>query len=574
MNIGLIDIGNKNLDFSGEGWRLRAFDASLILKDILNNVEVYKQDVLIINTEMMVSTNKRTHLSGVDLIYWLRFGESSFEGLIIASGFLSVSQAIRLDSKSMILMAPWHHYIRGPLLAQDIIPVIKRYNSIGHYKQEEIKPYLKYVVNLSEIRHKEANWWGIKNLMDSYKEITGNGADYPDVVESELKKLNNYLAEIYYGVEVHRSDGGEIKKCKEEQEKLHQKASDSRVLLIDDQAIDGWADIYKRVIFGESRTDSFKVADIGKLDKPKLIIKEALKQIDEFDPHFVILDLRLIPAIDDKNAPNISEISGIKVLKALKEEYPGLPVLVSSASNKIWSYQKVISEGADAYWVKAGVDNLMTREKSLDDYIRLLKIINTFLNEEYQFLREMFNSKQDLFSKSKLWWHTIITEKWKYDRLIKAMEKDPSDWRRSKIKIFKKQKESDRNNILPVEIINDNKSVSYHFDEVIQLYRSFLSRKYFEDDIRRPWFYYTSMINHLFKTVELIHRIKKEHFRYFVGAQRIFSLRNDKGAEALSDLRNRSSHSAQSSTVGYKDFKEYFNQIVNYLNHGISTSKH
>ncbi len=64
----------------------------------------------------------------------------------------------------------------------------------------------------------------------------------------------------------------------------------------------------------------------------------------------VLLDLRLDPAADARRS--ISEVSGIRLLRRIREAIPPVPVLMLTASEKAVSYTECISCGASGYWIK------------------------------------------------------------------------------------------------------------------------------------------------------------------------------------------------------------------------------
>ena len=64
----------------------------------------------------------------------------------------------------------------------------------------------------------------------------------------------------------------------------------------------------------------------------------------------IFLDLRLEQPLDERR--EIGEISGIRLLKQIKEFDPSIPVIVFTASEKALSYEKAKALGADGYWIK------------------------------------------------------------------------------------------------------------------------------------------------------------------------------------------------------------------------------
>jgi len=77
----------------------------------------------------------------------------------------------------------------------------------------------------------------------------------------------------------------------------------------------------------------------------------ALAQGRMFPYDLVILDLRLERLLDKDRIP--SEISGVQVLRRIKEIDPSIPVLMFTASEKVMNYQQAMDLGASGYWIKA-----------------------------------------------------------------------------------------------------------------------------------------------------------------------------------------------------------------------------
>lgn len=70
-----------------------------------------------------------------------------------------------------------------------------------------------------------------------------------------------------------------------------------------------------------------------------------------FPYDLIILDLRLERLKDKEALPH--EISGVKLLRKIKEIDPSIPALMFTASEKAMNYREVIDLGASGYWIKA-----------------------------------------------------------------------------------------------------------------------------------------------------------------------------------------------------------------------------
>ena len=78
---------------------------------------------------------------------------------------------------------------------------------------------------------------------------------------------------------------------------------------------------------------------------------KALSKHKLFPYDLVILDLRLEKNTDRDVLPH--EISGIRLLRQIKEFDPSIPVIIFTASQKAINYKEAIDMGASGYWIKA-----------------------------------------------------------------------------------------------------------------------------------------------------------------------------------------------------------------------------
>jgi len=91
-------------------------------------------------------------------------------------------------------------------------------------------------------------------------------------------------------------------------------------------------------------------------------IRRFKSQLEEFFPYdLVFLDLRLEP--EDKNR-SPQKLSGMKLLKLIKEFNRGIPVIIFTASEKATVLETALKNGADGYWIKC-----------VDDGVSLIQMI-------------------------------------------------------------------------------------------------------------------------------------------------------------------------------------------------------
>lgn len=134
------------------------------------------------------------------------------------------------------------------------------------------------------------------------------------------------------------------------------------VLLIDDEATFGWKEVIEKVFFKGASID---IAD----NKSDAI--DAIKN-KKFD--LIFLDIRFGEA--DHKKIDIHKMSGYKILTIeMRSSFKALnfstPVIVFTASNKVWNIIEMIEAGADDYYIKEHPDTATDFEFSRRNFIRL-----------------------------------------------------------------------------------------------------------------------------------------------------------------------------------------------------------
>lgn len=140
-----------------------------------------------------------------------------------------------------------------------------------------------------------------------------------------------------------------------------------KCLLIDDLALKGWKSVIEKVV----------MKTIGNLEVATLF-EEALKKLDEkYD--VIFLDVRLTEK--DHKVNDIKEYTGFKILKEIKKDFLKVnfstPIILITASNKIWNIDAFRDYGVDAYYIKEHPDYIFSKENSLSN---LKNLQNNFLN--------------------------------------------------------------------------------------------------------------------------------------------------------------------------------------------------
>lgn len=176
-----------------------------------------------------------------------------------------------------------------------------------------------------------------------------------------------------------------------------------KILYVDDHADDGWAFVFQQIIY-DGKKDSFKVIQPSKDNSVELISKNVLEEVNDTPPDLIILDLRLKG--EHGSTTDTINISGVHVLKRLKQAGISCPVLITTASNKIWSYKETFVLGASAFWIKEGLDEHRDLRSSIENYMRFVDLVYALcLSKEYTSLTKWKAGINKIKNhEGQLWW--------------------------------------------------------------------------------------------------------------------------------------------------------------------------
>lgn len=207
-------------------------------------------------------------------------------------------------------------------------------------------------------------------------------------------------------------------------DKIKQKLAASKpvIVFVDDQAEDGWSSILQRMIYGEE-TENFVTIIPQRDTTEEAITQNILRVMETHKVELLILDLRLKGEKGHDLKPE--HISGFQVLKRLKNARIECPVMITSASNKLWSFNETQVLGANAYWLKEGLDDNHDLAWSVENYLRLLELIYALcFSESYILLykKVLNNIKSIERANQQFWWRSKIDNKQILDILNYAFE--------------------------------------------------------------------------------------------------------------------------------------------------------
>ncbi len=341
----------------------------------LNNVEVNSITIPISITENFLE------FSGLRLAHHIRLTPNlSFRKTpIIIMGSLNEKQLLKLSSLANILLTPNVFYVNLSKYAFDTIEKSVKNLELSDGLSFDFNKYLdKVTINPPtnyEDSHSIANEWAIYRWAK-----TINASD--ESINRIEKNIENNLYFKYLQTIYPISKSTIINA-----DKLQINYSGKpKILYIDDEAEKGWEEIFSYIL-GDINDLHFEILDINyKETTQENLIEGTLVKIKEEDIDLVILDFRLLP--QDFQVNDISEVSGLKILKAIKKINPGIQVIIFSATNKVWNLEALQLAGSDSFILKELPENSI--DKNLSS-----KLINSFLINiqtglKRKFLKEAF----------------------------------------------------------------------------------------------------------------------------------------------------------------------------------------
>lgn len=321
--------------------------------------------------------------------------------------------------------------------------------------------------------------------------------------ENRLKELNESLAqaeEKYFS-----SIKGDMENIENEIKELQSKIlslsipalrnklkeKSPKILYIDDQADEGWSNILRHIIYDKEEKELFKVIQPKETDKinTQYFTDVVCPEITSHKPDLILLDLRLNK--ESGIRIEVENLSGAILLKEIRKQFPGIPVLMTTASNKSWSYEELQRIGCDAFWTKEGIDTGMTEHDSVKNYIRFLELVNILTDNEYGYLNWLSEKIEIIHIKATPWW-----------------------WENSKYAFESKVARND-----VVGILNDTLFIlrQYLRNAVINQYAN---------NHQTNWLLPSLMIHNLGKIPELIYNTWSIKYMYDATAQELFFIRN------------------------------------------------
>lgn len=211
-------------------------------------------------------------------------------------------------------------------------------------------------------------------------------------IEKELPCLLRLIKEIKDNIR----DGQKIGLIDDEADQLH--ASQEAGL--------GWYQAFQAMLFDNEGIVEDYFGTKEEVPLPELgeeHLDDMVEKIGQANYACLLLDAHLNR---NKEGDGIEHKLGTQLLVKLRKRFPTLPIIVITATNKSWKHRILIEKGADAVWVKEGIDERRSPARSYYNLYRILQLIARATGSKYQFLRRFGEAVERIRKDDgQLWWN-------------------------------------------------------------------------------------------------------------------------------------------------------------------------
>lgn len=407
--------------------QLSIFQLARKANQIARGFEPGEQICLLINLHLVTNDiQHRTDQCGAEFLEVIRyatdFGPNEPNLLArlpcIVHGVFSLETALRNKPNQVILTSPGTWLVET-FDSESLKETLKQISPIDDASFSSWIHRLKSTFTFESQNHSVANWWGVIKIAEVTAQLGGHPINLWDSLSTVLTDTDNLRAQAF-----NRSAGNHVisEALTEKIQKLRAslRIRKLRILHIDDEWEKGWSRAFAEMILypandelqqtsGVERKcsdeatacsyEEFSIPKLGSLRAFKSFPSESVDTeefvekifprlkclIELWRPHLILLDLRLTGNAEE--GKKISESSGVRLVKKLREFQKGLPIIMTTASNKAWSMSEILKSGADAYWMKEGLTGNSPGANTIENYKMLLDFVSKATDLDYSFLR-------------------------------------------------------------------------------------------------------------------------------------------------------------------------------------------
>jgi len=263
---------------------------------------------------------------------------------------------------------------------------------INWFNNEIIKPLVDFdsfinTINIDppsnyQLPHSIANEWALTRYFSMLKKDDTN--EGYNTLEKKILELD-YLKTLHFKYVEAKASRQRFNPKKHAYTPSIRGVDSIRIGIIDDEINKGWLAFYQYV-FNKSQAKSIAFNDFKKDESRNELIKaiqswlsesfQSSKPIDIF-----IVDLRLHD--DDFIEQDFDKLSGIQIIKFIKSKNPGVQIVVSTASNKVWNFQKCLEYGVKYFSIKESPETYSSRDNTRTSLIHFSKQITSAVERSF-----------------------------------------------------------------------------------------------------------------------------------------------------------------------------------------------
>lgn len=326
-------------------------------ENINNVIKNSSECIFLINAELTIeSSYKRTDYKGMDILKEIRIKNKKLQPIILC-GFSELSMILQNHPEHLIITAQANKYLQFPFseaTLSNALSALKSIESVNKLK-ELYRAFIRADFDIKEIGHSFANEFGLELMFRAHQGITGRKLSLNIQNHEKLKGLiakSDFLYSYFKNPELKDT----IIQLRREVSAAIQ-SEKKKILCIDDQGNDGWFAFYKSLLNDDETNYFVSLKPIEGEDIDKAIdetIIKVLESVNKDKPELVLLDLRLFG--DKEKHKKIQEISGFKVLQKIKDRFPYIPVIITSATNKSDNLSELLRAKAHGLWSKPRIE--------------------------------------------------------------------------------------------------------------------------------------------------------------------------------------------------------------------------
>lgn len=382
MKINSLFITNKDL-FLCKDWGLNCeqFMLSGNLGKDIESIGLKKVNLIILALECFDSFHKSHLFGGLEFLLWLRVKGINTHAVVLS--FFSLQGIQKINKQAFILGSKGITFVQLPI---NLHTVDFKTLVTDEAENNNLKSYFIAIFDLVHFRHAYANVWGLKRIIDMHNHTNFrkwnknlNYAYKEDIIISNSLNYNigKYLYAQNETFQKKTLDDIYSMLAKFKNSKNVAYFENKTVLIIDDNANNGWTDILKD-LFPEKTI--IKVLSIGK-DYGELEYN-FIKAYKDNKCLLVLLDLRLHKFEDQ--ICDYNNLMSVKLLKKMlslrnqynhtKHKYQHLRFILFTASNQLHNLLDAINDKYIPYqiFIKEGFDISENANQQAENYLRFL----------------------------------------------------------------------------------------------------------------------------------------------------------------------------------------------------------